>query len=61
MEQILELWLFSIFCVAYSMAGGYLIKMGIEGFKNGEYFKSGCSFLLVVPQVVFLVKMTWEL
>lgn len=61
MEITLHCAAYAIFCVAYSIIGGYFINCGIEAVKKGEYFNAGCSFLLVVPQITLLVRATWRL
>ena len=60
-EVIARCVLYTIMCFGYAAIGSGFLKWGIEGFKRGEYFRAGCSFLLVVPNIALLVKMAWEL
>ena len=52
---------YAILCFGYSGVGSWFIKLGIEEFKRGEYFKAWFSFLLAVPQIVLLVRTAWRL
>ena len=60
MEVIVELLLYAIFVLIYSVIGGWLIKDSIGHFKNHEYFMFGMELMLAIQFIVWIAELALE-